>query len=780
MSDTATIDTATLSGLDWDVVLTRLMVHAQTARGRSRAAAPDFTGSLAETEDRYAAVAEVMILELEGSAVPLGSIADIAHLSGRAARGEVLEAEELVDVGHVVVHLQQLRRWAVNRAEEALTLAELAAPIDIDPDLGQTLEASFDAEGQVSGARYPEVARLRARINQLRSEIRATLERMVAQPEIAAILQDQFITQRGGRFVLPIRTGSRKGLGIVHDTSRSGETAYVEPAAVVEPQNELKTVAAELRREEWRVLTDLSRQVGEAADAIERALAAATELDLASARARLGLELDGCVPTVRSEGVIHLYGARHPVLALREVAVVANDLRVDSQIAGLVLSGPNAGGKTVALKTIGLAALMVRAGIPVPVKAESRVDWLPTIRAVVGDQQAVSDDLSTFSAQMVHLREALDASGPGALILLDEVGVGTDPAQGAALAQAVVEALVDTGARVVLTTHFADLKDLAASDERMQLSGAVFANGAPTYRIEADLMGHSHALAVAREMKLPAEVIDRARSLLDSTTRRLDDLVQRLEEERVAVSITAEEQAEEHRRLTHRAEVLEKRTAKLDSRRDRDEAEAMAAFRVRLKESETEVKGLIAQLQDNPNLRDAGAVLDLVKTTRAESAPPPPVSPEPIEAVAVGDRVTVLGELGEVVAVQGDRIEVDVRGKRLRVRRDQLSAARGGAPRNRPTSTFESTPNDGPSGVRTVVNTVDLRGMRVDEAIDTVAAFLDRMILSNEASAFLLHGHGTGALKSAVRAWLPKSPYGSTWRPAGPEEGGDAFTVVVL
>ncbi len=774
------LDVSTLHGLDWGVLMERLAHHTQTTRARQRAAEPDFTSSLSETLDRYAAVREVLRLEQEGGVVPLGSIQDVALLGQRAARGEVLEADELVDVGHVVLALQQLHRWAEHRAEEAPTLAGLAAPIELDPDLGTTLEASFDVDGQISGRQYPEVARLRQRLNQLRSQIRTTLERMVSQPDIAAILQDQFITERGGRFVLPIRAGARKGLGIVHDTSRSGETAYVEPTSVVEPQNELKTVMADLRREEWRILTALSGRVGESTGAIDAALNAATELDLASARARLGAEMDARVPTVRDEAVVHLQRARHPVLTLRGVAVVPNDLAIDSQTVGLVLSGPNAGGKTVGLKTIGLAVLLVRAGIPVPAGADSRVDWMPVVHAVVGDQQAVTNDLSTFSAQLVQIRQALDKAGPGTLILLDEIGVGTDPAQGAALAQAVVEALAAGGSRLVVTTHFADLKDLAARDPHLQLAGAVFAEGAPTYRIEVDLMGHSHALAIAREMALPASVIERARALLDATNRRLDELIERLEAERVEVSQQALAQAESQRLLDVRVRDLEKREAKLDARREREEAQAIAAFRGRLKEQEVTIKGMIAALQANPNLRDAGSLLGEVKQVRAEALPPPNLPDVPIKDVAVGDRVTVMGDRGVVTGRRGDRVEVDVRGKTLRVRAADL----GGVSSDRSTARPKTTPLpvavEGPIGVRTGGNTCDLRGMRVDEAIDAVAAFLDRLLLVGESCAFLLHGHGTGALKAAVRAWLPKSPYGRAWHPGEPEEGGDAFTIVEL
>jgi len=732
-----------------------------------------------EARERYACVGEIWSLGELGATLPLGGIHDVGPQADRGLRGEVLEPETLVDIGQTLAALLRLSEWTAMRGEAAPALGALAAGIDLDSSLPEDLLLSFDGEGRLSGDRYPDLARLRRRHAQLRDEIRRTLERMLSDPAIAAVLQDRFITDRNGRFVLPIQVGARKTIGIVHDTSQSGETAYVEPLAVVEPQNELGAVGAEIRHEEHRILAQLSAAVGAAASEIHAALDAATELDLASARAEFGTAMDARIPTVGEGGVLQLIEARHPVLVLRGVPVVANDLGVDGAQSGLVLSGPNAGGKTIGLKTLGLAALMVRAGIPIPASDRSRVDWMEPIRALVGDQQAVSDDLSTFSAQLLGVRKALEQACPNSLLLLDELGMGTDPAQGAALAQAIVEALIDRGARVILTTHHAALKALAAADERWSLAGAVFADGRPTYRIQTGRAGHSHALAVARQMALPEQLLDRARALLDADTRRMDDLLTELETERETVHQTALNQAEEGRQLADRVRRLEEREGRLNARRDKDDAEARAAFRARLKEQEQEVKSLIAQLQAGPSLRDAAAVLELVKTARADAAPPRPRVTDSPRAVVPGQRVRVMGSTGVVVTVSGDKVEVEVRGKRLRVGLSELELAPSLPVRSTPRVTVAPEAS-GPAGVRTHGNSLDLRGMRVEEAIDAVTDFLDRCILDNQASAFLLHGHGTGALKAAIRQWLPRCPHAASWHAGGPEEGGDAFTVVSL
>jgi DNA mismatch repair protein MutS2 len=760
------------------VILTHLKGCARTCRGQERAGQADFATTVEETRARYRAITEIWSLAEVGASLPLGGVMDIGPQAGRASRGEVLEPETLVDIGATLDALSRLAAWV--RHHDTPALLELASSIELPEELAQDLVLSFDSEGRLSGDRYPTLAALRRRHAQLRSDIRRTLEAMLADPAILAVLQDRFITDRNGRFVLPVLTSARKSIGIVHDTSQSGETAYVEPAAVVEPQNELKIVGAEIRREERRILAQLSAAVGEASGAIHAALGAATELDLAGARATLGTLMNARIPTVGEGGVVQLIQARHPVLVLREVPVVANDLRLDGQQPGLVLSGPNAGGKTVGLKTIGLATLMVRAGIPIPASDRSRVDWMSQVRALVGDQQAVSDDLSTFSAQLLGVRLALESGGPGSLLLLDELGMGTDPAQGSALAQAIVEALIDSGARVVLTTHHAALKAMAAGDERWSLAGAVFADGRPTYRIQTGRAGHSHALAVARQMALPAEVLERARGLLDADTRRMDDLLSELETEREAVHQQILSQAESGRRLAERERRLTEREERLIARRDKDEAEARAAFRAQLAEHERTLKSLIADLQAGPTLKQAAVVLDEVKAARATAAPVRPRPAAPVQAVVPGDRVRVLGGTGEVVSVKGAKIQVQIRGMRVEVGLEELEKAAPIQRRTGASSRPAPVADLGPVGIRTQSNTLDMRGMRVEEALDAVADFLDRSVLEHQASVFLLHGHGTGALKSALRQWLPRCAHARRWHKGGPEEGGDAFTVVEI
>ncbi len=785
--------------LDWDVVCDALALCARTRRGAAAAAHAPLWPSSDQVRERYAEVTEVDAAAHAGDEPPVGGVLDIDDAVDRASRGGVLEVVDLREVDTCARALDAVRRWADARDARLPRLAALCVPIQVDPELLEVLRYAFDAAGQLDEGTWPELGVLRRRVEQLRDRIRSALEEIVRGDEWREVLQDRFISEREGRFVVPVKMAARKGLGIVHGTSGSGETAFVEPAAVVEMHNELKETESELHRVERRILTELSREVGRRHGPLRAALEAAVELDLAVARAALGRKMAGIVPIVGNDGVIAIRDARHPVLALRHAeggpAVVGNDLQLTPSRPGLVLTGPNAGGKTVALKTLGLAALLARAAIPVPAADGSRVDVFSNLVADVGDQQSVAEGLSTFSAHVGVLRAAVEAAAPGVLVLLDEVAVGTDPSQGAALARAVLERIVDQGARVVATTHYPELKALGAADGRFSVGAAQYVDGRPTYRIELGAPGASYALAMARRFGLDEDLIVRARALLEENHRALADQLEQLAVERQAVAARAralEDLEREARRRVAQVEDRERRAEK----QLRDEMERqLEKHKEKLKKSEETVRAVVASLQAGTDLRGAGKALETIKATRAALAPPEaPARPPPEIALGVRLRVRSLNQVGVVTAL-GDSIEVDLGRIRTRVPREGLETLDGTAlaappappapppaPPAPPEPERRARPNDdrAVAHIRTSANTVDLRGMRADEATEVAERFLDGAAHGPDGVTFVLHGHGTGALKRAVRAWLPTCRYVRAWRPADADEGGDAYTVVLL
>lgn len=782
----------TAVALDWGVVLAALARHAQTTRGTSRAERLVPAVSVAEVREQYAEVAEVLESIAAGDRVPVGGIVDIGDELGRAGRGLTLEVLELRSVLSSIRAMHALRTWTEDAAERCPRIAGLATPIFVDPALLELLGDAFDAAGQLSEARWPELGILRRKLDQLRDRIRETLDDIVRGEDWGDALQDRFFTERDGRYVVPVKMAARRGLGIVHGTSQSGETAWVEPAIVVELHNELRTTEAELARVERRILIELTRGVSSRHVPLLAALEAATDIDLVCARAGLGRELKATIPAVGNDGVVHLVEARHPLLALKlGDAVVGNDLSLGPAQPGLVLTGPNAGGKTIALKTIGLAALMVRAAIPLPCGPGSRMDVFDPVLADIGDAQSVEGGLSTFSAHVGALKAAIAGSRPGALVLLDEVAVGTDPAQGAALARAVLDAVVDAGARVAVTTHYPELK--AVTDPRFLVAAAQYADGKPTYRLELGVPGPSYALAMAERLGLPRPILERARGLLDEGARELADRLERLAEERATTRRQSEALEAKLKALAERERGIAAAEARIAREAEKRVEAAAEKSLAKLKKREEEVKAMVAALQAGADLRTANTSLADIRAAIAEvraplEAPAPaPVAPAEVE---VGDRVRVrtLGQVGRVTAL-GDQVEVEVGRLKMRVAREQLELLGAKAVQPGPVGVSgkvlaakkpkpEPVEEPAPARVRTTVNTCDLRGKRVDEALEESEQFLDSILRMRLSTAFLLHGHGTGALKTALRQWLPSCRYAKSWRPADADEGGDAYTVV--
>lgn len=772
----------TLRALDWDAVVDALALHARTRRGAVACRSVPLATTATEVRARYAEVAEVLDALRHTDDVPVGGVLDVEDAVARASRGASLEAPELREIGTCLRALVTLRAWSAARRDRYPRLDSVAEAISVDPPLLELLESAFDGAGELSERTWPELGVLRRRVGQLRDRIRSTLDDIVRGDDWSAILQDRFVSERDGRFVVPVKMAARKGLGIVHDTSHSGETAFVEPAAVVELHNELREVESELRRTERRILAELSAEVGRRQVRIHEALHAATAIDLACARAGLGLAFKGEIPTVGTEGVIRLLRARHPLLALRG-NVVPNDLALLPQQPALVLTGPNAGGKTIALKTIGLAALLVRAAIPIPAAPESRVDVFDPVVADVGDMQSVEGGLSTFSAHVGALRAAIDAARPGGLVLLDEIAVGTDPAQGAALARAVLEAVVDGGARVAVTTHYPELKTLGAADPRFAVAAAQYHEGRPTYRLEMGAPGASYALAMAKSLGLSDAVVARARDLLDASARELADRLERLSEERALWQGRVRELESREAAVAERERKLGEREERID-REGRKAIDATTeAWRAKLRKREEQVRQMVATLQAGGDLRDANRTLAEVRAVLAEGsvrpAAPPPAPPA---EVALGETVRIrsIGQKGRVVGL-GDQVEIEVGRVRMRVPRTDLERAGG-----QPVVAVVAPPppervEEPVAGrLRTSDNTCDLRGMRVDEALQAVERFLDAATLGPPRALYVLHGHGTGALKVAVRQWLRQSRQVRASRPADADEGGDAYTVVEL
>lgn len=775
---------ATLRGLDWPVVVEAWAQCARTPMGGAAVRAHGPLPDRAAVEAALDGCDEVLRLEAAGAGVPVGAVADVRGPCGRAAKGMVLDPGDLRLAGSALQALLALRDALDAAAAEAPVLARLASRIDVDPFVTESLERAFDAAGQLSGAVWPELDELRQGIVRLHEEIRGTLDRMVRGEDLGdELLQDRFWTVRDNRYVLPIKAHAKRwNLGIVHDVSGTGQTVFVEPHAVIELNNRLRLAEGRLKAAEHAILLGLSRELGTQDEAVAVATGAAIAIDLACARAGLARRLGAARPAVGEGERVRLAAARHPVLALRGVEVVANDLEVGPEHPVLVLSGPNAGGKTVALKTFGLCAELVRHGCFVPAAAGSRVDRFDEVLAAIGDQQTVEGDLSSFSAHLLALGRMLDVAAPGRLVLLDEIASGTDPTQGAALAQAVLERLADGGARVVVTTHFAQLKGLATTDGRFAMAAVQYADGQPTYRVVPGATGESHALSIARRVGLPGEVLGRAEALMGAGALELGRLLAALEAERGRALAATTEAARLRAEAAETARSLAAREAQVRAKAKELEQRGAAAYLERLRAAEKAIGQVVAELQRAPSHRSAQAARATVDALSGLVAREAPATRAPWSP-AVGDRVRhrALGGEGEVVAA-GDGVQVRIGTIVVRARSEDLEPVDGDKPAPRGQATVVRAPRGAEieAAVRLPGNTLDLRGMRVEEGMEASERFFDRAVREGRDVVFLLHGHGTGALKDGLRGWLRSSAYVADFAPASEEQGGDAFTVVRL
>jgi DNA mismatch repair protein MutS2 len=789
----------TLETLEWPLVVERLRAHARTPGGRRRcepgAAHALFAPDAESARALLAETGEARAL-LERAAPPFGGLADVATALARAERGGAISAGELLDVAAAIEAIEATERFLARAVELAPRLAARGAALGRHADLGHAIASALDADGQVRDSVSPLLAEARAESRRLAGELQRRLDAALHDPEIAPHLSDSFVTVRNDRFVLPVRADARGRVrGIVHDASASGTTLFVEPQAVVDANNRLKEAELRAAHEVARVLRELSAEVGREAPGLRASVAAIEELDLAFARGALARELEAVEPEMREAGVYRLPQLRHPLLPRERC--VPNDLRLGESYDVLVLSGPNAGGKTVAMKSLALAVLSARAGLHVAAAPGARVDFAERLLADIGDAQSLRESLSTFSAHLANLAHVVSVADARTVVVLDEIGDGTDPGEGAALAQAVLEALAGARARVVATTHYALLKELAHVDPRFENGSFEFdpETLAPTYRLRIGTPGASSALAVAARMGLPRAVLDRAGELLDREDRQLERTLAELNASRLALAREQSEAARARAESETTRDELRRKLEQLLARRDRlfesMRRDLDAAFQRAHGEVAAVIRGLqtgAARARDAARARERLLAIEAhakeVQAGLAPEAAGPQVPAEAVDwrAARAGDRVLVRGGGPGVLVSLPDRrgrVAVQMGGARIVVPIEHVGRAKGDAapPRVQHVSVSAAAQAGEHAGG---IERCDLRGQRVEDAIQRLAALLDRAALRGCTQLHVVHGLGTGALRDAVREHLASSPYVERFRSGHPDAGGEGVTEVEL
>jgi len=755
---------------------------------------------LAETREATAALLtqtrEVMGLLASGEAMPIDDLRDVDSHLMRIEREGVVEAAALRDVRVTLSSAQQLRSFLSSRRDRAPALWSICT---IDPslsDLEGILDDAIDPDGTLSDRASPELRRLRSEISGLRERIIGRLQEQIAR--YAQVLSDNYYTLREGRYVLPVRRDAHERPSrIVHGTSQSGSSVFVEPRAIVGHGNRLKMAEAELEREEWRILAALCERVREQIHAVYAAVETLEKLDQRNAAARFGRDLSGVVPELDDAPRIELRRARHPVLALSHAEVVPNDVSLKAG-QGIVISGPNAGGKTVLLKLLGLAALMARYGLPVLAEEGSSVGFFSSVLTDVGDAQSTTNNLSTFSAHARNLASILNAAKRDTLVLLDEVATGTDPQEGGALACAVVDALCKQGAALAVTTHYEPLKAHALHAEHLRTASVGFdvERMEPSFNLLMDVPGASSALAVALRFGIPKAVIDDAHERMPEQARDFERLsrdlasrVQALSAETVGAAqermALAKVRAEEQERLRE----LRKRGNELVARESSALLEQVKGARAELDRARAELKsGTATREQINASAKSIDAVATRV-SLGGDLSPAMKAEPKATHAPLDSARI-VVGAVVHVPRLRADatiieppskgRVRIAVGPMKLWVESGDLFAPAPAAARD---SERKATPAPVAAQLesRTIDNTVDVRGMRVDDAISLVESFVDRLYGADARAGYVLHGHGSGALRDAIRRHLREHvKLVAHCQAAEADDGGDALTVFRL
>ncbi len=807
------MDSQTLKDLQFSRILEDAASRAHTAPGRQMVL------SLRPWPDAGSCTQELALVEEAAGvlglpdAPGLAGVEDISTHIEVARKGGVLAAPELLACARLFLAGHEARAFFQAARLRAPHLAEWASEWPDLGAIGERIAMTFDGDLRIRDDASPRLKELRAEALALAKRVKALIEGMVKDERVRAFLQDDYYTLREGRYVLPVRAEDRRFFpGIIHGTSQTGATVFVEPEAIIADNNQLKWVLDQVEVEEYAVLRERSALVGRYHREASRLAEVLFRLDSILARARQAVAFHATLPRIVSSGTqpLCLEDARNPLLLALGREVVPVTVVLGEPPCGLILSGPNAGGKTMTLATVGLCVAMVRHGLLPPVGAATTIPWYDHVFTMFGDLTDVDRATSSFTGQVERVRVVLGHPRGRTLALLDELGSGTDPRQGEALAAAIVETLVEGGAECVVATHFESLKDLGRQGQGwVPGSAPKYANarvgtdekGRPTYRVEMGEPGRSNAFEVAETCGLPRVVIERAKAYLDERERRLEEMlaeVARLKEalarEKAEAEALKARAAADQRRYEAELARLRRESDRLvhEARRDvlrkmKDLEEELERISRKVREEEAARRRIVTVRQDVQKKKSEVQAAMEREAPLVEDLPSEPV---PEADLKPGTEVFVmpLRATGRIASVEADRkrVVVQVGAMRAQAKVEDLRRPKSPGPAGRSQGAAPPVPRPGPShggvaAVRTSDNTLDLRGMRVDEALPLLEKCLDQAFLEGEETTlFIIHGMGTSALRKAVREYLASSPYGASFRPGTREEGGEGVTVVTL
>lgn len=794
-----------LRTLEFNKILDMLAEQAGSAVTRGRIADLVPMSNLHMIQDALTETTEAVSVILYKGNIPVGEIGNITGIIGMARKGRILSMRELLQVRNTLSITRTAKAFLQTEMPDGLkVLPEIASLLEPVPKLEQDINMSILSEDEMADAASPELRRIRRDIRNKNDLIKSRLQKMVSSGSAKTHLQDAIVTMRNGRYVIPVKREYISLFpGLVHDQSQSGATLFVEPQAVVTLNNELRQLDMDEQAEITRILELFSSRVAEHYHELENNQRLLAELDFISAKGKLSCMMDGMEPHLNNEGIIEIRRGRHPLIPADKV--VPTDVELGRRWTTLLITGPNTGGKTVTLKTIGLLCLMTQAGLHIPASETSNMPVLKEIYADIGDEQSIEQSLSTFSSHMKNIIGIFEGAGEGTLVLLDELGAGTDPLEGAALGIAELERLKQAGALVVSTTHYTELKKYALSTEGVENASMEFnvETLSPTYRLRVGLPGKSNAFEISRKLGLDESIIERAGQLLGEEQMEFEEAVSRVEADQAQAEAALEAAGKDREAAREFMTEAEKELADARAQAAKIVEDARSQARSMLRDAQGTIDEITDELRSIRNMKKdagfneghiAGGAAKSRKALRqaetgysAKKAPAPETiqtgkTPDP-ESIKVGMRIkyTKLDQTGEVESLPDSRGNLRIRLGSIRMNanvRDLVIAESEAAGNKEKNKVKYGSMSFGKT--KTIKTEINLIGKNLDEAIDLMNKYIDDAFLAGLKTVHVIHGRGEGILRSGLRAELKKNKHVKSFKSAPYNDGGDGNTIVEL
>ena len=782
--------------LELDLILEKLAAECSCDDAKDLARGLKPAGDMAEVEMLLQQTEDAFSLLARFGGPSFSGLKNVNNSLHRAAAGGSLNPKELLDIAYCLRALRTLDEWRNHSSGVKTSLDFFFEGITSNKYLETKILSCIVSEEEIADKASDTLFDIRKKIRSKENSIREKLDSLIHSSHYQQFLQEAIITQRNGRFVVPVKAECRGNVpGLVHDTSSTGATVFIEPASVVDANNDIKVLQGKERDEIMRILYELSAESGDFAESIKHSYESAIRLNLIFAKAHLAYKMKATKPILNNEGIICLKKARHPLIDPKKV--VATDIALGDEYDTLVITGPNTGGKTVSLKTLGLLTLMTMCGLLIPAADRSRVSVFNNILVDIGDEQSIAQSLSTFSSHMVNIIDIMKKADNKSLILIDELGAGTDPVEGAALAVSIIEALREKGAIIAATTHYAELKAYALDTPGVTNGCCEFdiETLCPTYKLLIGVPGRSNAFAILKHLGMTQDVIDNAKAIVGSDNRDFEAVLEKLEASRHALEEErkiAEEMTERARKIEEKAqsemdkiETLKAREldkAKREAQKLIDAAERKSSQFLleldKLKKEQTSSNATeIARKTRRAVKAQMGEMDDLINPNELadnwDYDYKLPRNPVP------GDRIVIkgIGE-GEVLEFKNNNVFVKSGLLKTRVKLSDIMIL--DKPKKKPVKTQHNVYRTSSRADADVKTEIDMRGVTVDEALSELGLFIDRCVLNNIEEIRIIHGKGTGALRSAVTDYLKTHPNVSEYRLGRYGEGENGVTIAKL